>query len=125
MYNIKQLSEICEHLNKQEINANKAQRDSIKYKQCEYLKGKVGEQFNSIISSVNSFGVFAEIIENGCNGLISKDSLESNNLFVDESNYCINNFDSGDSYRLGDEITIEVTSVNMTKKEINFKLILN
>jgi len=116
---------MCEHLNKQEIKANKAQRESIRFKQCEYLKDKIGKQFKAVVSTVIDFGVFAEIIENGCSGLISKDSLESNNLFVDESNYCINDFDSGDSYRLGDEIIVEVTSVNITKKEINFKLILN
>jgi len=125
MYNKSELTKMCEHLSEMENRAAKAQRESVKYKQCEYLKDKVGEKFKAVVSTVRDFGVFAEIIENGCNGLISRDSLEYNNLFVDESNYCINNFNSGDSYRLGDEITVEVTSVNMTRKEINFKLILN
>lgn len=125
MYNISELSKMCEHLNEQEQKAAKAQRESIKYKQCEYLKGKVGEKFKGIISSVNSFGVFVEIIENGCDGLVSKETLESSNLFIDQENFCVNDFNNGGTYRLGDECMIQVSKVNMTKKQIDFKILLN
>lgn len=125
MYSINQLSEMCEHLNKQEVSAAKAQRESIKYKQCEYLKNKIGESFRGVISSVNKFGVFIEIIENGCDTMVSEDWLKSNNLFVDEENYCINDFNNGDIYRLGDEVITQVTKVNMTRKQIDSILILD
>lgn len=115
---------MCEHLSDMENRAAKAQRESIKYKQCEYLKSKVGKIFNGIISSVNSFGVFIEIIENGCDTMVSEDWLKSNNMFVDEENYCINNFNNGDSYRLGDEVMVQVTKVNMQRKQIDSILIL-
>jgi ribonuclease R len=124
MYNKSQLSQMCEHLSEQEQKAAKAQRESIKYKQCEFLKSKIGEKFKGIISSVNSFGVFIEIIENGCDGLISKDSLESNNLYIDQENFCVNDFNDGGTYRLGDECMIQVERVNMTKKQIDFKILL-
>lgn len=124
MYNISELSKICEHLSDMENRAAKAQRESIKYKQCEYLAKKIGEEFKGIISSVNEFGVFVEIIENGCDGLVGKEALESANLHVDQENYCINNFNNGESYRLGDEVTIKVAKVNMTKKQVDFKIIL-
>jgi len=124
MYNIKQLSEMCEHLNDQEVKAAKAQRESIKYKQCEYLSKKVGEKFKGIISSINSFGVFVEIIENGCDGLLTKDSLGNENIHVDVENFCMNNLNTGESYRLGDEVMIQVNRVDMNRKQIDFKLII-
>ncbi len=124
MYNISELSKICEHLSDMENRAAKAQRESIKYKQCEYLMKKIGEEFKGIISSVTEHGVFVEIIENGCDGLVGKEALHSANLHIDQENYCINNFNNGESYRLGDEVTIKVAKVNMTKKQVDFKIIL-
>lgn len=124
MYNISELSKICEHLSDMENRAAKAQRESIKYKQCEYLKGKVGETFKGIISSVPDFGVFVELIDNGCEGMISKESLERNHLFIDPENFCVNNLNNGETYRLGDEVTVEVAKVNMLRKQIDFKIIL-
>lgn len=114
----------CEHCSDMENRAAKAQRESIKYKQCEYLMKKVGQEFKGIISSVTEFGVFVEIIENGCDGLVGKEALESANLHVDQENYCINNFNNGESYRLGDEVTIKVAKVNMARKQVDFKIIL-
>lgn len=113
---------MCEHLNEQEVKANKSQRDSIKYKQCEYLKNKIGQKFNGIISNVAFFGVFVELVENGCNGLISKDDLMYDNIFIDEENFCIKNCYNGKIYRLGDEITVEISHVDMLKKEIKFQI---
>jgi len=124
MYNISELSKICEHLSDMENRAAKAQRESIKYKQSEYLLKKIGEEFKGIISSVTEYGVFVEIIENGCDGLVGKEALHSANLHIDQENYCINNFNNGESYRLGDEVTIKVAKVNMTKKQVDFKIIL-
>ena len=123
MYNISELSKMCEHLNEQEQKAVKAQRESVKYKQCEYLKEKIGEQFNAVISNVKDFGIFVEILENGCEGFVSKERLEGENIHIDEENFCVNNFNTGESNWLGDEICIEVANVNMTRKQIDFKII--
>lgn len=120
--NVSKLSSQCEHCSEMENRAAKAQRESIRYKQCEFMKDKVGQTFDAVISSVTDFGVFAEILENGCDGLISKDSLEAKNLFIDQENYCINNFDNGESYRLGGNIKVTISKVNMTRKQIDFKI---
>jgi len=124
MYNIKELSEMCEHLNKQEEKANKAQRESIKYKQCEFLKDKIGETFIGIISSIQSYGVFIELVDNGCDVMISEEWLNSNNLFIDVDKFCVNNLSNGESYSLGNEIAIKIEKVNMAKKQINGILII-
>lgn len=124
MYNKAQLSQMCEHLSDMENRAAKAQRESIKYKQCEYLSKRIGEKFKGIISSVNSFGIFIEIVENGCDGLLTKDSLGNENIHVDVENFCMNNFNNGESYRLGDEVMIQVNKVDMNRKQIDFKIII-
>jgi ribonuclease R len=121
---VSKLGAQCEHCSDMENRAAKAQRESIKYKQCEYLKDKIGKVFPGIISSVTDFGIFVEIIENGCDGLVSKETLEGANLHIDQENFCVNNFNNGDSYRLGDEVMIQVAKVNMARKQVDFKIIL-
>lgn len=121
---VSKLGAQCEHCSDMENRAAKAQRESIKYKQCEYLKDKVGKVFLGIISSVQSFGVFIELIENGCDVMVSEDWLKSKGLFIDEENFCINNFNNGESYRLGDKVLAQVNKVNMQKKQIDSILIL-
>lgn len=59
-----------------------------------------------------------------CEGLVNKDSLESNNLYIDADNYCINNLNDGSTHRLGDEVMVRVSGVNMTKRQIDFNIIL-
>lgn len=118
------LKDNCEHCSEMENRAAKAQRESIKYKQCEYMSKKINQEFKGIISSVQSFGVFIELIDNGCDVMVSNEWLNSNNLFVDAENFCINNFNNGESYRLGDEVIAKVTKVNMQRKQIDSILIL-
>jgi len=122
--NVSKLGDQCEHCSDMENRAAKAQRESVKYKQCEYMKEKVGEKFIGTISGVKDFGIFVEINENGCEGMVNKENLASNQLFVDEESYCVNDFNDGGTYRLGDEIEIEVANVNMTRKQIDFKIII-
>lgn len=117
------LKDNCEHCSEMENRAAKAQRESIKYKQCEYMSKKINQEFKGIISSVQSFGVFIELIDNGCDVMVSNEWLNSNNLFVDAENFCINNFNNGESYRLGDEVIAKVTKVNMQRKQIDSILI--
>jgi len=120
--NVSKIGVQCEHCSEMENKAVKAQRDSIKYKQCEYLKSKVGEEFEGVISGVTDFGIFVEIIENGCEGLINKGALAENNIFIDKENFCANNLTTGESHRLGDSINIVVSRVNMTRHQIDFKI---
>jgi len=103
-----------------EIAAAKAQRDSIKYKQAEYLQDKIGQVFDGIISSVTDWGIYVELIESKCEGMIRYQSMNGK-WHVDINNYTVFN-DMGDKIRLGDKIKVVVSSVDLERKQIDFKL---
>jgi len=103
-----------------ELVASKAQRDSIKYKQAEYLLDKIGKEFEGIVSGVTDWGLYVELIDNKCEGMIRYQSLEGN-WSVDTSAYTIQD-DSGKTIRLGDRLMVVVKSVDLEKKQIDFIL---
>ena len=103
-----------------ELVASKAQRDSIKYKQAEYLLDKIGNEFEGIVSGVTDWGLYVELIDNKCEGMIRYQSLEGN-WSVDTSAYTIQD-DSGKTIRLGDRLMVVVKSVDLEKKQIDFIL---
>ena len=103
-----------------ELVASKAQRDSIKYKQAEYLLDKIGKEFEGIVSGVTDWGLYVELIDNKCEGMIRYQSLEGN-WSVDTSAYTIQD-DSGKTIRLGDKMMVVVKSVDLEKKQIDFIL---
>lgn len=101
-----------------ELIAAKAQRDSIKYKQAEYLQDRIGQIFDAIVTGVMDRGIYAEISENKCEGLIRLESLDGK-WMVDVDNYLAYNTE-GEHIRLGDPIKVVVKSVDLEKKQINF-----
>jgi ribonuclease R len=103
-----------------ELIAAKAQRDSIKYKQAEYLLDKIGKVFDGIVSGVTDWGMYVELIESKCEGMIRYQTLEGK-WSVDTNNYTITN-EMGDKIRLGDPIKVVVRSVDLEKKQIDFSL---
>jgi len=103
-----------------ELAASKAERDSIKYKQAEYLLDQIGVSFEGIVSSVTEWGLYVEITENKCEGMVRYATL-SGIWNVDTAKYLISN-DSGDVIRLGDVVTVVVKSVDLEKKQIDFVL---
>ena len=103
-----------------ELIASKAQRDSIKYKQAEYLLDKIGKVFDGIVSGVADWGMYVELTENKCEGMIRYQTLEGK-WSVDTNNYTITN-EMGDKIRLGDPIKVVVRSVDLEKKQIDFSL---
>ena len=101
-----------------ELIAAKAQRDSIKYKQAEYLQDKIGKVFDAIVTGVMDRGIYAEIVESKCEGLIRIETLEGK-WTADADKYMA--YDSmGNQIRLGDPIKVVVKSVDLEKKQINF-----
>ena len=123
MPKLEKLETRCVHLSEREKKAQKAERDSIKYMQCIYMSEHVGKVFEGIVSSVTEYGVFVEILENKCEGLIKLSDISGDTYQVDMSNYCIKGFNTGDKIRLGDMVHVIVSSVDIEKKNINLTMI--
>lgn len=113
------LEEMCKHISKREELSAKAQRDSIKYKQAEYLMDKIGVIFEGIVSGVTDWGLYVELIDSKCEGMIRYQSLEGD-WSVDVNSYTIKFGDK--SIRLGDKLMVIVKSVDLEKKQIDFIL---
>jgi len=113
------LEEMCVHISERELVASKAERDSIKYKQAEYLLDKIGKEFEGIISGVSDWGLYVELIDSKCEGMIRYTSLDGT-WSVDTTQYKITN--GSETIRLGDKVNVLVSSVNLDKKQIDFKL---
>jgi ribonuclease R len=118
--NPNRIEEMAKWCSSREIAATKAQRDSIKYKQAEYLQDKIGIVFDGIVSSITDWGMYVELIESKCEGMIRYNTLEGN-WNVDTNTYTITN-KIGDKIRLGDPIKVVVNSVDLEKKQIDFRL---
>jgi ribonuclease R/exosome complex exonuclease DIS3/RRP44 len=112
----------CLHLSEREKKAQKAERDSIKYMQCVYLEDKIGKVYEGLITSVADFGLFVTINENHCDCLIKLSNL-SGTWTADTSNHCIKEFNTGEVIRLGDEVHVVITRVDVEKKNIDATLI--
>jgi ribonuclease R len=103
-----------------ELIAAKAQRDSIKYKQAEYLLDKIGKVFDGIVSGVSDWGMYVELTESKCEGMVRYQTLEGK-WSVDTNNYTITN-ELGDKIRLGDPVKVVVKSVDLERKQIDFTI---
>ncbi len=120
--NQKKYEKMCRHASKMEVLAMEAERASIKYKQTEFMKDKVGQQFDGVISGVTEWGIYVEIIENKCEGMIPIRELAGDFYEYDEDSYCIRGRRTGKKYQMGDPIQISVVRVNMERKQIDFIL---
>ncbi|MBN1790135.1 MAG: ribonuclease R [Bacteroidales bacterium] len=118
--NQKKYEKMCRHSSKMEILAMEAERASIKYKQAEFMKDKIGQQFDGVVSGVTEWGIYVEILENKCEGMIPMRGLAGDFYEYDEDNYCIRGRRTGKKYQMGDPLKIEVVRVNMVRKQIDF-----
>ncbi len=117
------LEEQCKHSSDMEKLAADAERASIKYKQVQFLKDKIGQEFDGKISGVTEWGIFVEIIENHCEGMIRLRDLTDDNYFFDEDNYCLRGRRTGKVLTLGDTVRIEVKRADLAKKQLDFALV--
>ncbi len=113
---------LCEHSSKRERLAADAERASIKYKQVEFMSDKIGQTFEGVISGVTEWGVYVEIIENQCEGMIAIRELQEDFFEYDETNYCIRGRRTGKVYMLGDKINVEVVKADLQKKQLDYRL---
>ncbi|MFO7851325.1 MAG: ribonuclease R [Bacteroidota bacterium] len=114
--------ERCEHASKRERLAVEAERASIKYKQVEFMQDKLGEVFEGVISGVTEWGIYVEIIENRCEGMISIRDLDDDFYEYDEKNYCIRGRYQGTEYTLGDTVNVTVVKADLQKKQLDYAL---
>lgn len=113
---------LCDHSSKMERLANEAERASVKYKQVEFMMDKTGQVFEGVISGVTEWGIYVEIIENQCEGMIHIRELDDDYYEYDEDDYCIRGKSTGKAYTLGDRINIIVVKADLQKKQLDFKL---
>ncbi len=111
------------HSSAMEKRAADAERASIKYKQAEYLEENIGSIFTGIISGVTEWGMYVEIIENKCEGMIRLRDITDDFYVLDEKNYCIIGQRKKKKYQLGDEVQVRVKKVDLSKRQIDFSLI--
>ncbi len=120
---IDKLEEQCKHSSEMEKLAADAERSSIKYKQVQYLTDKIGQEFDGVISGVTEWGIFVEIIENHCEGMVRLRELRDDAYYFDEDNYCLRGRKFGKVLTLGDTVRIEIKRADLVKKQLDFALV--
>ncbi|WP_158828243.1 ribonuclease R [Mucilaginibacter lacusdianchii] len=116
---------LCKHSSEMEKKAADAERASVKYKQAEYLQDNIGSMFNGVISGVTEWGMYVQIIENNCEGMIRLRDISDDFYTLDEKNYAIIGQRKKKVYQLGDEVRIKVKNVDLVKRQIDFTLVLD
>jgi ribonuclease R len=121
----KKLEEKCKHTSERERAAMEAERAANKYKQVQFMKNYLGEDFQGVISGVASFGFWVETVEHKCEGLVSVNSLLEYDEFRHvETDYCLVGQRSGKKFRMGDKVTIKVVAANLTKRQLDYEWVV-
>ena len=119
----KKYEALCEHSSAMEQLAAQAERSSVKYKQVEFMQEHVGQVYDGVISGVTEWGLYVELNENKCEGMIPIRDLDDDYYEFDEKNYCLRGRrNKNHTYSLGDPITIRVARANLEKKQLDFAL---
>jgi len=118
--NENELEFLCKHSSDMERVAAEAERASVKYKQVEFMSDKLGQTFDGVISGVTEWGIYVEIIENKCEGMIRSRDLQGDRFVFDEDNYRYVGRNTNKIYALGDTVKIVVKDADLVKKQLNF-----
>ncbi len=121
--NADKCEDLCEHSSAMEQLAAQAERASIKYKQVEFMGEHLGQEYTGTVSGVTEFGLYVEINENKCEGMIPLRDLEGDYYEFDERNYCLRGRKHNKVYALGDQVRIKVARANLERKQLDFALI--
>lgn len=115
--------EFCEHCSNMEQTAANAERASIKYKEVEYMSERIGQEYEGTVSGVTEWGLYVEINENKCEGMIPMHCLDDDYYEFDEKNYCLVGRRHRHKYSLGDTVRIKVSRADLEKKQLDFDLV--
>lgn len=121
--NVSKLEDKCKHSSDMEQLAANAERASIKYKQVEYLNDHLGEVYDGVISGVTEWGLYVELDENKCEGLVPIRDLTDDYYDFDEKNYCLTGRRKNNRYQLGDKVKVKVARASLERKQLDFALI--
>ena len=120
--NEKHCEDLCEHSSDMEQLAQNAERDSIKFKMVEFMGDKIGNEYDAHISGITSYGIYAEIDENHCEGMVPMRDLDDDYYEFDEKNFLLRGRRHHHKYQLGDPIRIKVARANVEKRQLDFTL---
>lgn len=112
----------CKHSSDMERNAMSAERESVKYKQVEFMQDKVGKTYSGVITGVASFGMFVEMVETRCEGLVAIKSLDDDFYTFDEPGYRLVGLETGKTYSLGDKVKVRVAKTDLARRTIDLEL---
>ena len=115
--------DLCEHCSAQEQVAANAERASIKYKQVEFMSEHIGEEYDAVISGVTEWGMYAEINDNKCEGMIPMRTLQDDYYEFDDANYCIIGRRHRRKFTIGDAVRIRIVRANLDRKQLDFEMV--
>ena len=118
-----ELEEKCKHSSEREKLATEAERASIKFMQVKFMQDKEGEVFGGIVSGVSEWGIFVELEDNKCEGMVRLRSMKDDFYTFNPDNYAVEGKRTGRLFRIGDEVTVKVLKADLSKKQLNFELL--
>ena len=121
--NEQKYEDLCEHSSAMEQLAASAERASIKYKQVEFLSERIGQTFSGVISGITEWGLYVELNDNKCEGMIPLRDLDDDYYEFDDKNYCLRGRRTKKTYQLGDPLNVQVARANIEKRQLDFKLV--
>lgn len=121
--NLDKLTEQCKHASEMEQLAANAERASIKYKQVEYMADRLGEEYDGVITGVTEWGLYVELDDNKCEGLVPIRDLADDFYDLDEKNFCLVGRRHNNRYRLGDKVRVKVARADLDKKQLDFVIL--
>jgi len=113
----------CQHTSEMERRAVEAERASIKYKQVEFMQDKIGMEFEGVVSGLTEWGIYVEIVENKCEGMVSIKNIADDFYEFDEEEYMIVGRHTGRKFEIGDEVQIEVMNANLSRRQLDYRLV--
>lgn len=119
----KDYEDLCLHSSDMEKKATEAERASTKYMQAKYLKDHIGDEFEGLVSGVTEWGIFVEIRENKCEGMIRLRDLPDDFYNFDEDTMSVVGATTGNSYKLGDAVVVKVLEVSLEKRQIDLAVV--
>ena len=113
----------CKHSSEMEKLSTDAERSSIKYMQVKYLVGKEGQEFNALVSGVTEFGMFVELQDSLCEGLVSMRDIKDDHYVLNKESFSLVGRKTGKKFQLGDPLRVRVRNVDLVKKQLDFELV--